>query len=101
MELKNQAVRMLTSETPGSLPQSRGSGSRSRGLSPAGRLCAFVLFAALLFAGARQVGHDLGPIGTSRARSVVVSPGRSGGMHMNMNIGARKMGLQRSGETPR
>jgi hypothetical protein len=80
---------MLTSESPGSLPQSSGGVSRSRGLSPAARLCAFVLLAALLFAVARQVGHDLGPIGTSHARSVVVPHGGSGGgMNMNMNMGA-------------
>jgi hypothetical protein len=92
---------MLTPESSGSLPQPSGGASRSRGLSPAGRLCAFVLLAALLFAVARQVGHDLGPIGTSHARSVVVSPGRSGGMNMNMNMGAGTVHLQRFAETAR
>jgi len=92
---------MQTAQSSGNLPQSSGGLSRSRGLSPAGRLCAFVLLAALLFVGARQVGHDLGPIGTSHARSVVVSPGRSGGMNMNMNMGAGTVHLQRRAEAAR
>jgi hypothetical protein len=91
---------MLTAKSSGSLPQSTGGASQSRGLSPAGRLCAFVLLAVLLFAGARQLGHDLGPIGTSHARSSVVPQGGSGG-GMNMNMGAGTVHLQRPAETAR
>jgi len=93
---------MLRAESSGGLPQSSGGVSRSRGLSPAGRLCAFILLAALLFAVARQVGHELGPIGTSHVRSVVVPRGGSGGgMNMNMNIGAGTVPLQRRAEAAR
>jgi hypothetical protein len=93
---------MLTSESSGILPQSNGGVSRPRGLSPAGRLCAFVLLAALLFVVARQVGHDLGPIGTSHARSVVAPHGRSGGgMNMNMGSGTVRLKTARGDSTLR
>jgi hypothetical protein len=60
------------------------SGRAGHELSPAARLCAFVLLAALLFLGAREVGHHLGPVGTSHGRSVVVpSGGSTGGMNMS------------------
>ncbi len=62
------------------------SGSAGHELSPAARLCAFVLLAVLLFVGAREIGHRLGPVGTSHARSVVIPSGGSGG-GMNMSAG--------------
>jgi hypothetical protein len=80
---------MLAPDTPdssASLPLPGAVGVRGHELSPAARLCAFALLAVLLFLGAREVGHSLGPVGTSHARSVVTPTGRSGG-GMNMSVG--------------
>lgn len=70
---------------------SPGSSVAGHELSPAARLCAFMLLAVLLFLGAREVGHRLGPVGTSHGRSVVVPSGRSGG-GMNMSAGHIRVG---------
>jgi hypothetical protein len=66
------------------------SGGRGRALSPGARLCAFALLAVLLFVCAREIGHRLGPIGTSHARSFVTpGGGQSGGMNMSAGAGGR------------
>jgi hypothetical protein len=72
---------LTTDSSAGGTPSGHGP-RHAPGLTPAGRLCAFVLLAVLLFAAAWQVGHDLGPIGASRARSVIAPRGEGGGMKM-------------------
>jgi hypothetical protein len=70
-----------------SLPVLRTAGA-PHSLSPAARLCAFALLVLLLFLCAREIGHSLGPVGTSHVRSVVTPTGRSGGGMGGMNMGA-------------
>jgi hypothetical protein len=88
---------MLTSDDPHSAASLGQGHGQARGLSPAGRLLVFVLFAALLFAAAWQVGHDLGPIGTSHVRSVIPPRGQGGGM----NMGAGNLRFVRRAEAAR
>lgn len=57
-----------------------------RALSPAVRLCAFGILVLLLFLAAREVGHELGPVGPARARSTFVAPSGGGGMNMGAGI---------------
>jgi hypothetical protein len=59
--------------------------TRVRALSPPVRLCAFGLLVLLLFLGAWEAGHELGPVGPARTRSTVVAPSGGG---MNMGAGA-------------
>jgi predicted permease len=67
-----------------------------RALSPAARLCAFCVLVLLLFLGAMQIGHRLGPVGPARARSTFVAPS-GGGMNMGAGVGpaARSATAQR------
>jgi hypothetical protein len=82
---------MLAPDKPdrsASLPLRGGPSAGGHVIGPSARLCAFALLALLLFLGARAVGHTLGPVGTSHARSVVTPTGGSkGGMNMNMSAG--------------
>jgi hypothetical protein len=57
-----------------------------RAVSPAARLCAFCLLLLLLFLGAIEIGHQLGPVGPARARSTFVAPS-GGGMDMGAGAG--------------
>ena len=65
-------------------PQEDGDGP----VSPAAKLCGFLLLLAVVFAGAYAAGARMGPIAPGRAPSDTSSPvpagpgGAGGGMHM-------------------